>query len=70
MHKRPSEFHNKFTSFKRVSPKTKDNEDVKTKVLGSAGDIFNELYYNYKENYEEEKGALKKKTQRNLTTQN
>ena len=61
MHKRLTEFRKNFTSFKKVSPRTKNNEDLKTKVLDSAGDLFNDLYYLYKEKYEEEKDALNEK---------
>ena len=37
------------------------NKDLKAKVLDNAGDIFNELYYIYKEKYEEEKDTLNEK---------
>ena len=60
--KKRNNFHKRFTGFKKVSPQTKNNEDLKTKGLDNAGDLFNDLYYIYKERYEEEKDALKKKT--------
>ena len=61
MHKKQNNFHIKFTRFKNVSRQTKNNEDLKAKVLENNGDLFNELYYIYKERYEEEKDALNKK---------
>ena len=54
-------FLKKFGSFKKVSPKTKKNEDLKAEVLDKAGNLFNELYYNYKEKYKEEKDLFKKR---------
>ena len=47
--------HKKFTSLKNVIPQTKNNEYVKPKVLDNVEDLFNDLYYIYKERYEEEK---------------
>ena len=61
MHKRLNDFHKKCIKLKGVNPQTKANEDLKEKVLDNAGDIFNELYYIYKEKYEEEKDALNEK---------
>ena len=39
----------KNSEFKRDSPQTKKNEDLKGKVLDNAGDLLNELRYIYKE---------------------
>ena len=39
----------------------KSNKDLKVKVLDNTGDIFNEMYYIYKEKYVEEKDALNEK---------
>ena len=55
MHKKLNEFHKKFDVFKKIIPKTKKNKDLKVKVLDHTGDPFNELYYIYKEKYEEKK---------------
>ena len=60
MHKKLSEFHEKFTKLKSVNPQTED-KDLKTKVLDNVGEIFNEMYYIYKKKYEEEKDALDEK---------
>ena len=53
-----NDFHKKFIKLKSVDSQTEANEDLKAKVLDNAGDIFNKLYYIYKEKYEEEKDAL------------
>ena len=37
---------------KGVNSQTEANNDLKAKVLDNAGDVFNELYYIYKEKYE------------------
>ena len=45
MHKKLQNFCKKFIEFKNVTPQTKNNEDLKAKVLDNVGDLFNELYY-------------------------
>ena len=60
----------KFVGLKKVRHQTKNNEDLKANVLGNAEDLFNELYYIYKEKYGEEKDALNKKDIKKFTTQN
>ena len=61
MHRKLNDFHKKFTELKKFPSQTKENEDLKEKVLDNVGDLFNELYYIYKERYKEEKDALNKK---------
>ena len=61
MHKKMNEIPKKFTKFKDVNTRTKENEDLKAKVLDNVGDLFNDLYYIYKEIYEEERNNLNKK---------
>ena len=60
MHKKLNDFHKKFTKFKDFNPRAKENEDLKAKVLDNVGDLFNDLYYIYKERYEEERNTLNK----------
>ena len=43
--KRLQTFYKKITGFKNVSPQTKNNEDLKAKVLENTRDLFNELHY-------------------------
>ena len=45
MHKKLNNCRKKITGFKNVSPQTKNNEDLKAKVLENVGDLFNELNY-------------------------
>ena len=61
MPKRLNDFHKRVIKLKGVNPQTKANQDLKAKFLDNAGDIFNELYYIYKEKYEKEKNALNEK---------
>ena len=50
-----------------VNPQTDKNKDLKPKVLNNAGDLFNEMYYIYKDKYNEEKNGLNpKKTKKAL----
>ena len=61
MHTRMQNSHEKFATFKKVSPQTKKNEDLKANVLDNAGDLFNKLHCIQKERYKEEKDVLNKK---------
>ena len=61
MPKRLNDFHKRVIKLKGVNSQTKANQDLKAKFLDNAGDIFNELYYIYKEKYEKEKNALNEK---------
>ena len=61
MHKRLNDFYKKFTKLKSVNLQTEANVVLKAKVLDNAGDVFNELYYIYKEKHEEEKDDLNEK---------
>ena len=61
MHKKLKSFHKQFTSLKNVAPRTKDNEDKKKEVLNNAEDLYNELYYIYKDKYIEKENNLNKK---------
>ena len=58
MHNKLNDFHKKFTKLKNVNPQTKTNKNLKEKVLGNVGDLFNELYYIYKDKYNEEINSL------------
>ena len=40
---------------KNVTPETDENKDQQEKVLNNVGDLFNELYYIYKDKCSEEK---------------
>ena len=60
-HKTLNDFHKKSIKLEGNNPQTKAIENLKAKVLNNAGDIFSELYYIYKEKYEEEKDALNEK---------
>ena len=43
MCKKLNDFHKKFTKFKDVNPGTKENEDLKAKVLDNARYLFNDF---------------------------
>ena len=63
-------FHKKFNELKNVVPQTEVNKNLKEKVLENAGDLFNELYYIYKDKYNEEINSFNIKDRKMLTTQN
>ena len=48
-HKRLNDFKIRFNKLKTVSPETNENKNLQEKVLGDAGDVFNKLYYVYKD---------------------
>ena len=64
IHKKLNDFHKKFTKLKNVSPQTKTNEDLKEKFSDNVGDLFNELYYIYKDKNNEEIHSLSTKDTR------
>ena len=66
MYKRLYDFKKRFNKLKTVDPQTNENEDLKLKFLDKVGDHFNELYYNYRDKYKEEKKWFKCKYRRNL----
>ena len=61
MYKRLNDFQKRFNKVKIVNPQTDNNEILKENVLDDIADIFNELYYIYKDRYNEEKNDLKAK---------
>ena len=66
MHKKLKNFHKKFTSLKNVAPQTEANKNLEKKVLDNAGDLYNELYYIYKDKYNEEINKLNRKDSKNF----
>ena len=61
MYKRLNDFQKRFNKLKNVIPQTDENKDLQEKVLNSVGDLYNELYYIYKDKYNEEKNGLTKR---------
>ena len=58
MHKKLKNFNKNFTGLKNIIPQTKANEKLKEKVLDNARNLFNDLYYIYKDKYNEEINSL------------
>ena len=68
-YKRLNDFKKRFNRFnKTVNPQTDDNKVLKPKVLDDTGDLFNNLYYIYKDKYNERKDGLNTKDKKKLTT--
>ena len=55
MYKKLNDFKNRFNKLNAVDPQTNENKVLKPKVLDNVGDLFNDLYYIYKDKYNEEK---------------
>ena len=55
MYKRLNDFERRFNRLKNVTPQTDNNKVLKQKVLDGVGDLFNELYYIYKDKYSKKK---------------
>ena len=66
MHKKLKNFHKKFTNLKNVTPQTEANKNLKEEVLNNVGDLFNELYYIYKDKYNEEINGLNTKNKKHF----
>ena len=47
------EYHKKVTSLKNLVLRTQNNKELKKEILNNAGDYYNELYYIYKNKYNE-----------------
>ena len=68
MYKKLNDFEKRFNELKTVDPQTNENKVLKPKVLDNVGDLFNELYYIYKDKYNEEKDGLNTKNKKNVFT--
>ena len=64
MYKKMNELKKRFNKLKAVDPQTDENKILNSKVLDNVGDLFNELYYSYKDKYNEEKDGLNTKTKK------
>ena len=50
--------HKKFISLKNLTPRTENNKKLKQEVLINAGDLYNSLYYIYKNKYNKKINSL------------
>ena len=66
MYKRLYHFKKRFNRLKTVNPQTGENKNLQKQVLDDVGDLFNELYYIYKDKYSEEKDGLNTKAKKKL----
>ena len=64
IYKKLNDFFKKFNKLKAVNPQADENKVLKPKVLDNVGDLFNELYYIYKDKYNEEKDGLNTKNEK------
>ena len=64
MHKKLNDFLKKINKLKVFNPQTDENKALKSKVLDNIEDIFNELYYIYKDKYNGEKDGLNTKNKK------
>ena len=60
------EYHKKFTSLNNLVPRTENNKKLKQEVLTNASDIYNELYYIYKNKYNKKINSLGIKNRKKL----
>ena len=59
------EHHKKITSLNNLAPWTENNKELKQEVLSNGGDIYNELYYIYKNKYRWLSVPVWRRTRRN-----
>ena len=59
-------YHKKFISLNNLVPRTENNKELKQEVLINAGDIYNELYYIYKNKYNKKINSLDTKNRKKL----
>ena len=58
------EYHKKFNKLNNLKLRTKDNENLKQKVLTNVGNIYNELYDIYKSKYKQKIDKLSTKNKK------
>ena len=58
MYKKLNDFQKSFNKLKTVNPQTDENKVLKSNVLDNIRDLFNDLYYIYKDKYNEETDGL------------
>ena len=63
-------YHKKFTSLNNLVLRTENNKVLKQEVLNSAGDIYNKLYYIYKNKYNKKINSLDTKNRTSLIIKN
>ena len=66
MYKKLNDFFLKINRFKAVNQQTNENKVLKPNVLDNVGDLFNDLFYIYKDKYNEEKDGLNTKDKKLL----
>ena len=64
MFKKLNDFKKRFNKLKTVDQQTNENKVLKPKVLDNVGDLFNELYFVYKDKYNDEKEGLNTKSKK------
>ena len=60
------EYHKKFIILKNFTPRTENNKKLKQEVLINAGDLYNLLYYIYKNKYNKKINSLDTKNKTKL----
>ena len=61
IYKKLNDFLKKIYKLKTVDPQTDENKVLQPKILDNVGDLFDELYYIYKDKHNEEKDGLNTK---------
>ena len=65
MYKRLNDFKKRFSRLKIVNPQIDEIKNLQEKGLDDVRDLFNELYYIYKDKYSKEKDVLNTKYKKN-----
>ena len=63
-------YYKKFTSLNNLVLRTENNKVLKQEVLNNAGDIYNKLYYIYKNKYNKKINSLDTKNRTSLIIKN
>ena len=64
MFKKLNDLKKRFNKLKTVDPQTNENKVLTPKVLDNVGDLFNDLFYVYKDKYNEGKRGLNTKNKK------
>ena len=64
MYKKLNDSKKRFNKLKTINSQTDENKVLKPKALDNVRDLFNDLYYIYKDKYNEEKDGLDTKNKK------
>ena len=66
MYKKLNKFNDEIIGLNRINPRKRNRKKLKNEVLSNVRDLYNELYYIYKDKYNKEINNLDTKNRKKL----